>query len=848
MDDSEAGGYQSDDSIKSQADVPSTSNPDRRNGSESQETFATQLAPAQGVRVSRESSAALLRRPANARNLLSILGSGFSEIHVENRSENRNGDPVERPVEKAVPTNEPQSAREATPKATPKQIPSQSLRPERNNSDTQKDASNSREQTHGFTQKAPIPFSRSSSRDHDGNTGGNTPTKGNHTNINNTPPSQGKKGQKRKVNRSPEGSRTIGENQTGESPRKRPKRSHVPPNTESDPSDPWYGMTRIRRRDVRIPKDQIRLLEDSPCWMPPAPGSPMPHCHVPPALLQQWNDAIIRKFSQSKDDSNRRSPSQVGSPPAPSPAVSGSGDLSQSQSDSESEVSWEASPPHHLQHPLLPPDSPPQRDVRTQSVQDKSRNDPLEPHSLSNKAHERGPESAVVVVAQEKGEQEEQEEPDDPDDESDESDMDMSVPRPLLSGSQQSGTSAAVGSGQTLLSQKSAHEIQVVETPAADFERLRAKRFDNNTVSKADHQHSSQSTRIMATYGSSAPETNDCPPADASTQSEPAISNGLIENGSGEPSGSMLNSQMSLDSNSQSQRHGVEGSQHEQQIVQRRTGSPEVLSVSGSSEQHPPQGTDNSGENGNHSSPRLPSPDEGPMGRDSEKGVSPSHHLSIDRLGQNVAASSVNQSNNELQTDEISSSDPPTDRHAGHAIDGPRTCSIIQKVVSDDRSQAQKAYDEFRDLYRVYNGDFRHFTKMCAKLEGLITRGHLQRSSLWDDFIIRHLEDFPGYLETCISTVEEPCCYEDYFVLAISRPRYKKMALSKPKIKASAAACSPGTVSFSGSFAAQSAPSHSFTGSLVNQLSRLRTSSFQETTNHSASRSGSISRQGSSLS
>ncbi|KAJ9248650.1 hypothetical protein DTO280E4_1534 [Paecilomyces variotii] len=880
MDDPEADASQSDGSMKSQASVLSMSRPDQRNGSDSQENLATQIAPTQSANLSDSIPARQQRCVAPGKYLLGVLGQ-------PSRSTSNTQVHTETPLQKPLPTSEPQNATEkCAPNTTPKQTTSQSLPLESNKSASKEDRNKPGEQTQSSTQKAPINLSQLSSRDYAGNTcsiGSSRPANGNH--ANNTRLSQTEQGQKRKIDRSPQGSQTVSRKEAGRSPRKRRKHLHLPLNAESDPSSPWYGMTRIRRRDVRIPKDQARLLEDSPCWMPPAPGAPPPHCHVPPALLQQWNDAIIRRFSRSKDVSDQSPPSQIGSPPLPTPD-----DHDRSQSDSESEASWEPSPPHHLRNPLVPPDSPDDHDrsqsdseseasleaspshhlqnplvppdssppeiaVRTKPAKDKSRDNPQESHSSSNNGPESGSQAALAADEREElreGEEREEREGgrEESNDESDESDMDISMPHPLQSGTQQSETSAAVSSGQSLPSQKLVHEIQVVETPASAFERLRAKRIDGNTVyPKPGHQHSSQSTkfssesRIMATYGSSAPETSYCPPPEASSaHPERAISHDPAEISSAEPRDSMLNSQMSVDSNSQSQRPELEESQHERSIVRRRTGSPEERPLGGSSGQHPPQGASNSGEQLDHSSPRLPSPDQEHAEKESAENISPRHHPVMDRPENDVDLSSLNQSRDEIRTDEISCSEPPAEPPADFASDiqkdaTPRASPVVRAdqqnlSVGSNLVKAQRAYEKFCRDYPVYPGDFRHFTRMCVKLEAVRAGGQLRRSFLWDDFIIRHLEDYPRYLEACISAVEEPCRYEDYFVGTFMRPLYKKRSLTAAAVEASAANCAPSRASISGYSTTQSVANHSFTGSLVNQLSRLRTSSFQETADY----------------
>ncbi|TQB76252.1 hypothetical protein MPDQ_000559 [Monascus purpureus] len=67
--------------------------------------------------------------------------------------------------------------------------------------------------------------------------------------------------------------------------------------SSGDRLDPWEGMTKIPRRDIRIPKDQRHLLEhtNSQCWIPPELGKNMPRGHVPPSLLEQWNSISLRR-------------------------------------------------------------------------------------------------------------------------------------------------------------------------------------------------------------------------------------------------------------------------------------------------------------------------------------------------------------------------------------------------------------------------------------------------------------------------------------------------------------------------------------------------------------------------
>ncbi|KAL2000575.1 hypothetical protein VTN02DRAFT_2891 [Thermoascus thermophilus] len=113
---------------------------------------------------------------------------------------------------------------------------------------------------------------------------------------------------------------------------------------------------------------------------------------------------------------------------------------------------------------------------------------------------------------------------------------------------------------------------------------------------------------------------------------------------------------------------------------------------------------------------------------------------------------------------------------------------------------------------------------MCAKLQALRAKGQMQRSILWDDFVIRHLLDYPHYLRECVAEVEEPQQYEDYFRFNISKPSYKKRTLKPTDVEISAALAPTVGTSFSSNQAAvRTEPNISFTGSLVNRLSRLHT-------------------------
>ncbi|KGO75205.1 hypothetical protein PITC_016180 [Penicillium italicum] len=97
---------------------------------------------------------------------------------------------------------------------------------------------------------------------------------------------------------------------------------------------------------------------------------------------------------------------------------------------------------------------------------------------------------------------------------------------------------------------------------------------------------------------------------------------------------------------------------------------------------------------------------------------------------------------------------------------------------SDKYAEAQTIYEKFCNDYSSYSGDFAHFTEMCSRLRTMRQRGQLQRSFLWDDFVIQHLEEYPRYFEERASQDSKSLGYEDFFCSKFSRPQHKKRSLT----------------------------------------------------------------------
>lgn len=131
-------------------------------------------------------------------------------------------------------------------------------------------------------------------------------------------------------------------------------------NQSSVRTNPWQGLTTIRASDVNIPKDQVELLDQDLCWIPPIPGKPEPHGHVPPWLLKQWNN-----IARLRHELNQEHPDSIAAEERPAtPISSQESSLSFASESAESEpedsYSWDGSSP--VKSPRnLPPESSPVR-------------------------------------------------------------------------------------------------------------------------------------------------------------------------------------------------------------------------------------------------------------------------------------------------------------------------------------------------------------------------------------------------------------------------------------------------------------------------------------------------------
>lgn len=151
----------------------------------------------------------------------------------------------------------------------------------------------------------------------------------------------------------------------------------------------------------------------------------------------------------------------------------------------------------------------------------------------------------------------------------------------------------------------------------------------------------------------------------------------------------------------------------------------------------------------------------------------------------------------------------------------------------DKYAEANEAYKTFCNHYPVYTGDFNHFTELCFKLQTVRAQGKLQRSFLWDDFIIMHLLKYPSHIKERVSQGSGILSYEDYFCLNITHAFHKKGCLTAQGLDQAASQFAgedepPAATSRAPSklhATPRESANQSFTTSLINGFSNLHTHS-----------------------
>ncbi|PYI28641.1 hypothetical protein BP00DRAFT_256373 [Aspergillus indologenus CBS 114.80] len=595
--------------------------------------------------------------------------------------------------------------------------------------------------------------------------------------------------------------------------------------------DPWKDLPRIEERDIRIPKDQQDLLElHKRRWIPPLPGESKPQGHVPPRLLAQWNTIVTRRTRTASE----RSPEQATpeSPPSERPSLDPPSPTPRADSDSEGEPltsQWSESSPEQTirRRPALPEDSSPIRG----SPRRLGRNVPLADRpevQAERMAEESIPESRqrVLSTGSEKpggvaGRAKTGIHParrnitvrdhslrDDSDGDSDDSMMDTSVPCPLgveLSQSQFVSQSEReiTSSGPSLPAPATQDQVQVLDTPETNLRRFR----------HSQPELSSKAPQVQA------PSTQS-PSVDKSS-SQSRILNSVGSSTNKESSSQSLPHDRSQGTNAEI-RVDIVGTQMNSRDLPTQDPTPcstaDVVLDS--------------------SAPRLREasvimgvvlPSSLPLETDGQKEAS-SDFLAQRSSNRHSVGVVSKRPASALEDEACGPSKRPRTQPPETAHE-PASSALHRQSPRNpaDSWEAHQTYGKFCRNYPNYTGDFHHFSKLCFKLQAVRAKGHLQRSFLWDDFIIKHREDFPGYIQQSQVSESKSMDYEDYFASTFSRPVYKKRSLTAQGIAIAAAQYDPANEDHVPAPvpASPPRPDTSFTGSLVDRFTNLKADSFE---------------------
>ncbi|CRG90027.1 hypothetical protein PISL3812_07068 [Talaromyces islandicus] len=552
----------------------------------------------------------------------------------------------------------------------------------------------------------------------------------------------------------------------------------------SESDHPWTGMRKIRRRDVRIPKDQEALFNNGDSWIPADVGHPTPQGHVPPTLLQEWNVRMTRnKETIVSPKRSQATPEQeVYVSPFPSQFVPQLDD--ESESDPESQASWSTSPPDHSRRLAVPPDSSPVGQPRfpiTAGFDDQNQNKATEMDAVningnkdcSERVSQIPPKANTIDGVQETNnvdedghaENKDSSMDDSPvkdkklkkyerknvveDETSDDSDMETSIPRALDASAQ-----------EDIVSQVESHGIRDSTFSASSLAPIDKIQIQNTQLAGFDH-----STKSNFIQPSTAAQSS----SDGNKLSSQVIANSVDskgkrfidhENGLETANGSLVVDSQNMNSD---EPHSSIPSHQDSQQISEMVPSSSLFSIGIQTQDYLEfDGT------------RNKTTQSGSMG---SAVVTPAIILKRDA--------------EHLESDEESPlkrvvKRVMTDLNIIRTQQSPISSAIKQKILDDKHRRtfdvtpdgAPRVFEMFKKAYPAYPGDFLHFKNLCCKLHLLRRVGLLRNYFFWDDFIMKHIGNYGTYVQNCVSVGRHWDDYEDYFCSNfITKPSFKKRSL-----------------------------------------------------------------------
>ncbi|EFW15848.1 hypothetical protein D8B26_004343 [Coccidioides posadasii str. Silveira] len=537
--------------------------------------------------------------------------------------------------------------------------------------------------------------------------------------------------------------------------------------TNTDDADPWKGWKRIRRRDVFIPQDQEEILDSPNSWIPPPAGQSLPSGRVPIELLRQWNEAQTKsdepKNTPASENRGSEGPEELDEQstqpelvPSPAPATLSTQELGEDE--------WPLTSP-----PRLPPDSSPPRVLQrpnnppiTRKTQEKNEEDVIvdEVPALPDRQYFTNIRSSSFLMGVEprSGEY------------SAHSDIEYSIPRGLETSTQEH--------------QKRSFELTQEESMSSSGPQLSPCQVGSFTQVK-------QSPEIAHPH--------------RQAPAKPKISTSRERQGSLPPD--------NVDSTSKLASETVIPATFPSTDIRREGQLADALDNSGR-EPSPPVSADDGDENDDRMTGRqLASELDGFIldistqmetagfdGAFSSLGTQKSTGNLPDTPCPNMGSTAVENDSKKrkLNSDNSLPLRSPKRRimvsRTAHTQEGPSTSKKTAEDIPDISlrrnyfrksspfSAVEKIYLNFKRAYSAYDGDIHTFTNSCFKLQSLRSKGSLEKSVLWDDFVCREATQYRDYVQQCDKRNETPKPYEEYFLERVTVPSFKKRNLTGKSI------------------------------------------------------------------
>ena len=140
----------------------------------------------------------------------------------------------------------------------------------------------------------------------------------------------------------------------------------------------------------------------------------------------------------------------------------------------------------------------------------------------------------------------------------------------------------------------------------------------------------------------------------------------------------------------------------------------------------------------------------------------------------------------------ISVSNPRSEPEVGPAEEHQHASRLAIDVFSQKPPPvAQNVFERFKAAYPNYPGDMKHFADMCREIKRLAEANRMRHQSLWDDFIVMHMIEYPQYVRRCAEGAEEAAPYEIFFDTEIEGLQYQKRVVNRRSLDEALALIAP---------------------------------------------------------